>query len=88
MAQDLKKMFTCVNKDALLLCHKKCGEWLYSFAKIVASTKILLDTADLGAAHKMLATLTEELNLEPSRRILRSEIEVPSDRGHDRQSGL
>ncbi len=44
MAQDII-FFTLDNKDALLICHKKCGEWPYLFASIVASTKILLGTA-------------------------------------------
>ncbi len=39
--------FILVTKEALLLCYKKCGEWPYLFATIVANTKILLDTADL-----------------------------------------
>jgi len=45
MAQDVKLNFS-QTKDALLLCHNKCGEWPYLFATIVANTKILLDIAD------------------------------------------
>jgi len=49
MTQDVKfvvlEMF--FSKDSLLLGHKKCGEWPYLFATIVASTKILLDIATL-----------------------------------------
>ncbi len=41
------KFIILVTKDAVLLCHKKCGEWLYLFATIVANTKILLDIAVL-----------------------------------------
>ncbi len=46
MAQDVK-IVILVTKDALLLCHKNCGERPYLFATIVANTKILLDIAGL-----------------------------------------
>ena len=46
MAQDVKFVILVTN-DALLLCHKKCGERPYLFATIVANTKILLDITDL-----------------------------------------
>ena len=49
MAQDVKFVIL-VTKDALLVCHKKCGERPYLFATIVANTKILLDIAVLDNA--------------------------------------
>ena len=63
-AQDVK-ISTLVNKDALLLCHKKCGECPYLFATIVASTKILLNTAVIvSETFNMYITSEESLNLK------------------------
>jgi len=47
MALDVK-FVQLVTKDALLLCHKKCGKWPYLFATIMADTKILSDITGLN----------------------------------------
>ncbi len=55
MAQDVQFVIL-VTKDALLLCHIKCGEWPFLFATIVAYTKILLYIADLKFGLRVNAT--------------------------------